>query len=99
MGISMKCCPTCGRPFPPDVQVGGIVRQQLYNYIARHPEGVTRIQCMEALYTNARNGGPDTLNIINVMVKHINRKLDERGYAWKVKGSGGPGSTYKVIQL
>ena len=95
----MKCCPTCKRPFAPDVQVGGKRRQAFYDYIARNPQGVTRYQILDHVYADDPDGGPNGHNIVCVTIKHINAKLEKHGHRIRIRGSGGPGSIYKVVGL
>jgi len=94
----VKCCPACKRPFAPEVQVGGILRQRLYDYVARNPQGVTRQQIIDYVYHDDANGGPDNPNIIPVVVKHVNNRLEAGGHAIRIRGWGGPGSTYKLVR-
>ena len=91
----MKCCPTCGRAYPPAVDVGGPVRQRVFDYIAKHPEGVTRPQVLTHVYADDPNGGPNNENVVSVHVRNINKRLQ----GMRIKAAGGPGSTYKLVKL
>ena len=95
----LKFCETCARPFPPDVQVGGVKRQALYDFIAKHPEGVGNRQVMEYVWADDPEGGPLYCNIISVMIHTINKKLASQGHNIRIRGSGGAGSTYRVVYL
>ena len=90
-------CECCGRPFPPELPVGGSVRQRLVDIIANRPDGVTRAELMDCLYAADPNGGPDYPNTISVLVHFANEKLFRLGY--RIKGSGGPGSRYFLEKL
>lgn len=95
----MKCCPTCGRAFPPKIDVGGKKRQMIFDYIARHPEGVTVHQIMDYVYAEDPNGGPKSTNIVSVQAKHINHYLEKSGEPYRIRGRGGPGSVYKLFTV
>lgn len=92
-----KCCPTCKRPFAPDFDAGGPVSQRIYDYIAKHPEGVTRYQVIDWVYADRKDGGPEWANGISVMIMALNKKLAERGM--KIKSRGGPGSIYRLVSI
>lgn len=94
----MKRCPTCKRPFGPDIDVGGIKRQRLFDYVARHPEGVTRDQIMTAVYKGDATGGPEDPKIVGVVVRQINQRLRKMGHSHRIRGAGGPGSTYRLLE-
>ena len=94
--MKLKVCPCCKRPFAPEVDLGGPVRQRTYDYIVAHPEGVTRYQVMEHVYRDDPNGGPLHTNIVAVVVSKINRQLAERNLPLRIRSSGGPGSRYKA---
>jgi len=93
----VKVCPHCKRPFPPNLYVGGIRRQALVDYIAKHPEGVTVWQIIAAIYADDPNGGPEKHNIVSVMASKANKTLKELG--WRIKATGGPGSLYTLVKL
>lgn len=97
-GLSLKICPHCQRAFPPAVDIGGTRRQQIYDFISRHPEGVTAWQVLEGVYADDPNGGPVGHNIVSVQVKNINVALEQRGYAPRIKSTsrGGAGARYFV---
>lgn len=90
----MKCCSTCGQGLPPEVNVGGPVRQRVFDYIAKHPEGVTTQQVLDHVYVDDPNGGPDSGNVVSVHVTNINRRLS----GMKIKARGGPASIYQLVK-
>jgi hypothetical protein len=97
-GQGLKACPTCGRAFPPVIEVGGKRRQAMFDYVARHPEGVTVWQILEAVWSDDPNGGPELRNIVSVMAMQINIKLEKLGFSGRIRGSGGPGSLYRLLE-
>lgn len=97
--MKVKCCPTCNRPWAPDIQVGGQRRQGLLDYIIKHPEGVTTERLKGHVWADDADGGPDSRTIVAVMIRQINIKLEDQGEKIRVRGSGGPGSVYKAVYL
>lgn len=95
----MKCCPTCKRPFPPEVQLSGKRRQLLYDYVARHPAGVTTAQIMDYVWNDDPNGGPNSSDIVSSMVYQINDEFSRRDFGFRLAGSGGRGSLYKLYPI
>ncbi len=93
----MKSCPTCKRPFAPEVQLSGKRRQLLYDFVARRPEGVTTAEIMDFVWNDDPNGGPNARYIVSTMVWQINRELEKREVKARLRGTGGPGSVYKVL--
>lgn len=89
-----KCCPTCQRPFAPEVDVGGPKRQKIYDYIAKHPEGVTREQVMTAVYADDPDGGPEHFATISGHVLNINKFFRAKHLPYKINGRRGPGSIF-----
>lgn len=90
-------CPHCMRPYPPELLVGGSVRQRLVDIVANRPDGVTRGELMDCLYATDPNGGPDYPNTISVLIHFANIRLRPLGF--RIKGSGGPGSRYYLEKL
>jgi hypothetical protein len=98
-GNRLRCCPTCGRAFPPVVEVGGKRRQAMFDYIASHPEGVTVWQILDAVYADDPNGGPMTHNVVSVMKWFINVRLERLGMSARIVSvRGGPGSLYRLVE-
>jgi hypothetical protein len=91
-------CPTCHRPFAPRLIVSGPVRQRLVNLVAERPDGITRAELINAIYSSDPGGGPDWPNVISVLVKLANTQLASQGYriapAWR-----GRGARYRLVRL
>ena len=89
------CCPTCGRAYPIPIAVGGRRRQDVYDYIARHPEGVTIQQVCDYVYQLDPDGGPGNAEVtIRTTIWFLNQKLKPHGL--RVRATGGHGSKYKM---
>jgi DNA-binding response OmpR family regulator len=86
-------CSCCGQIIPPKVTLPR-VKQRIYDYIARHPEGVSREQIIDAVYGHDPRGGPTTLNVVSVHVKKMRPMLKLHGVT--ITSPRGPGSTYRV---
>lgn len=96
----MKCCPTCLRPLPPtNIQVRGAKPQALLDYVLKHPNGVTRQQIFNSVYSDDPDGGPEFMNIVAVMVCKINRNFEKQDVKLRIRGSRGPGSVYRAVYL
>lgn len=63
-----ECCPSCGRPFAPELAVTGPVRRRLVEIIANRPDGITRSELMDLLYADDPDGGPEWVNGIWVLI-------------------------------
>lgn len=79
----------------PKLPVGGARRQRMVDFLATRPDGATVWEVLGAVYADDPDGGPEDSNVISVMAAQINRKLAPLGY--RVRGSGGPGSRYFLI--
>lgn len=96
----MKCCPTCGREFAPEIDVGGTVRQRVFDTIARHTArgGIGRRELVDAIYADDPNGGPDTDKCVTVHVYHINQLFKKRGLSLRIRSTGGIGAVYRLLK-
>jgi hypothetical protein len=62
----VRCCPQCGQVIPPKkLFPHQPVKRRIYEYVARHPEGVSRRQIIDAVYANDPDGGPISESIIS----------------------------------
>jgi hypothetical protein len=93
----MKCCPTCGRPYAPDLTVTGPVRGRLVDIVANRPDGLTRDELFNLLYAEDANGGPDP-NVISVLIYKANCQLRSQGYRITVTWMG-RGARYKLVKI
>jgi hypothetical protein len=98
-GNRLKRCPTCGRAFPPIVEVGGKRRQAMFDYVAMHPEGVTVWQILDAVYADDPSGGPSQHNVISVMKVAINERLKKMGVSARITATSiGGGALYRLVE-
>lgn len=93
-------CPCCGTPTEERIgQSGnecylGPVQQAVFNAVRMSPHGIGH----EALY--ARVWGNRVLrsgSIVPVTIRFVNKKISRWGL--KIKGTGGPGSIYRLLDL
>jgi hypothetical protein len=47
----------------------------IYEFVASHPEGVTREEMFQHLYGNRPSGGPASMNIMSVHLVKMNKRL------------------------
>ena len=93
-----RICECCGQIIPPPNPFHDKpVKRLIYDYIAKHPEGVTRGQIMDTVYANSPDGGPEWANVISVHVKKMNAELAKRGL--RIKSTMGPQSIYRLQEL
>jgi hypothetical protein len=93
-------CPTCGHPIPFDQVSASLVgkRRKLYEIVAAAGiNGISSMQIMTQLYADDPTGGPESQNIVCVMVGHVNRRLERHGVA--IKGRSGHGDLYRLVAL
>ena len=67
----LKRCAHCGQLIAPNLLFGRRrIQQEIYDFIAVHPEGVTREQVIAAVYGDRADGGPGSRSIISA---HLHR--------------------------
>jgi hypothetical protein len=94
----VTCC-CCGQVLPPKVKFLGPNKQRIYDYVAAHPEGVGRQRLAEYVYEDVVDGGPENAyGSISVLICLMNRTV-LREHGLRIKGRGGPGSTYTLQQI
>jgi|SRR6516165_10468089 hypothetical protein len=93
-----QICPTCLRPLAPKLAVNGPVRQRIVDIVANRPDGITRGELIDIIYSADPNGGPATPNTISVLIHLANQQLLEQGYrieaAWR-----GRGGRYRLMRV
>jgi hypothetical protein len=75
------------------------MRQRLFNFISERPNGASVQEIMDAVYWDDPKGGPTRHGVVAVMVRTINEKLDRIGYPFMIRGTGGPGSRYSLVDV
>lgn len=98
-------CPCCNRPI--DAQLGidpnevrlGANQQALFDLLKKHPHGLAVDVIRERIFHTARHGGcyQRSQSIVAVVACHVNKKI--KAWGLKIKGTGGPGSVYRLIRL
>jgi hypothetical protein len=95
-----QVCPFCGFPIAANRIAAGFVGKQrrLYEIVAAAgAAGINSAAIMSQLYADDPSGGPESQNIVCVMVSHINRRLAQHGLA--IRGHSGHGSFYRLTAL
>ncbi len=95
--MTLKICKCCGQVIPPAVALPA-VKQRLYDFVARNPQGVNAVQIAAYVYADDPNGGPENyLVAVRTHVFQMNKKLATHGIA--VKSCLGRGATYTLRAL
>lgn len=91
-------CPTCNQIIPPPIGPfdHSPVKQRIFDFIARHPEGVTMPQLMDHVYALDPAGGPENPNVISAHLHGMRRTLAKTGIT--VSKTGGHGTKYRLVQ-
>lgn len=98
MPTRVAICPCCNRPLPPEVQLGGRLRQLIYDLVVRRGV-VTSQELFDHLYGDDPNGGPLCGRVaLRANIWHINQALKAHGVA--IRGRRGRGSDgYELVAL
>jgi hypothetical protein len=90
-------CPHCAFPVAPDRVAAIFVGKQRHLYeivAAAGTAGIDSLRIMSELYADDPGGGPVSPNIVCVMVRNINKRLENHGLA--IRGRSGHGSLYRL---
>ena len=88
-------CPCCKRAIPPKGLFSNQpVKKRIYEYLAAHPEGVTRQQILDRVWADDPDGGPEFANVVSVHVKHMRPILEREGLT--ISCAKGAGATYRL---
>jgi DNA-binding response OmpR family regulator len=93
-------CPCCQQIIPPArIFETAPVKQRIYEFIARHPEGVTRDQILGSVWADDIDGGPEFGNIVSVHVEKMRPVLKRHGLTITAARSGrGGGGRYRLVE-
>ena len=59
--------------------------------------GISRPDVAAIVYSDDPDGGPDSSNVISVVIHKMNKKLAPHGM--KIQSTGGPGAVYRLIKI
>jgi hypothetical protein len=93
-------CKCCGHPLPESNAALGLTRgqQRLFQFVEKAGRaGITRHDLMDRMYANDPNGGPDSLNVLNVQKTNMNRRLLKHGL--KITTSRGHYSMWRLEKI
>jgi DNA-binding response OmpR family regulator len=91
-------CRQCGQVIPPqNLFRDQPVKQRIYEFIAAHPEGVTRRQIMDHVWAEDIDGGPEFANVVSVHIKRMRPILEREGVT--IFCARGPGASYRIERL
>jgi DNA-binding response OmpR family regulator len=92
------CCPTCGQVVAPRTLFRDQpIKRRIFEYVAAHPEGVTRQQILDRVWSDDIDGGPEFANVVSVHVKRMRPILEREGLT--ITCARGPGATYRIETL
>ena len=95
----LERCVCCGQLIAPDLLFGRKrIKQAIYDYIAVHPEGVTRAQIMDAIYGDREDGGPESGAIVSVHLNKMRPVLHAAGLEIISPWGLGPGAGYRLVE-
>jgi len=92
-----NCCPTCGRPIPPDGLRLSPLRQRVLNLVEQYGE-ISGALLYNEIWGSDPNGGP-SLSTLYVTIYQLNKQLAPHGMAIR-GGHGGHWGTnagYRLI--
>lgn len=97
----MSVCQCCGHPIiseDPIVSALTPLQRRIFNIVkSAGVAGISASVILERVYADDINGGPDSSNVISVVVNQMNRRLAQ--FNLKIKGRGGPGSVFTIQQV
>lgn len=91
----MKTCLACGQVVPIANPFGNApIKQRIYDFIVRHPSGVTTQQIVDHVWKDDADGGPTASTIVAVHIAGMNRML--KAYHAKIRSTRGQGARYRL---
>ena len=95
---SPRCCSTCGQIIPPrPLFANAWIKQRIYDFISKHPEGVSARTVFDHVWAHDEDGGPESLNCVAVHLKQMQPALTRAGVA--IRTTGGPYARYHLVKL
>ena len=95
--MKVTLCKCCGHPMvsdPVEIVLTPLQRR-IFEIVKRAgAAGISGKDIMEQVYANVRGGGPDSTNIIAVVVNHANKRLAQ--FSLKITARRGPHSRFKL---
>ena len=90
-------CESCGQIIPPKLLFEHQpVKKRIYDFIAKHPEGVSRDQILDAVYADDPDGGP-TPQAVSVHIFLMRRVLNPLGLT--ITSPRGRGASFRLIAM
>ena len=97
MRTNSSVCPYCGQPLRLEPRVTGRERRRLVEILARRPDGMTRRELADWLYSDDPNGGPENTFAVCQLVHQARLQLAAQGYT--IISDRGPGAHYRLAKL
>lgn len=90
-------CGSCGHPLPDDVVLAALtpLQRSIFSAVkSSGRKGITGKQLIEVVYANDVSGTPNSPNIVSVVVRHINIRIEK--FDLFITGRRGPGGYYTL---
>jgi hypothetical protein len=98
--MKVTLCKCCGHPIVAD-EIGIVLtplQRRIFNIVKRAgAAGISGRDIMDEVYANTQDGGPESTNIIAVVVNQMNRRLAQ--FSIKIQGRRGQGGVFKIERL
>ena len=96
--IPILRCEHCGQVIPPKrLFAHQPVKRRIFDFVAKHPEGVSRDQILDAVYGHRSDGGPESGSIVS---GHLNKmRAVMRAAGVDIISPRGRGASYRLVAL
>ncbi len=95
--MTVKICKCCGQIIPPALALPAL-KERLYDFVARNPQGVNATQIAGHIWADDPNGGPESYFVaVRTHVYQTNVKIASHGVV--IKSCLGPGAVYALRAL
>ena len=94
--MKFKTCAACGQIIPPENPFRDKkVKARIYEFIVKHPEGLTPNQLKDYVYADDIDGGPMSSSIMSNHIRQMNTELVSLGVRiWMRRG---PSNGYRLV--
>ena len=93
-GRKLKTCPHCGQLIPPrPLFANAWIKQRIYEFISKHPEGVSCKAVAEFVYS----GAAKDQSVIPAHIAQMTPTLARAGVV--IRSTGGPYARYRLVKL
>lgn len=98
--MKVPICKCCGHPIISD-EIGVVLtplQRRIFNVVKQSgTAGISGGEIMDQVYANARDGGPDSTNIIAVVACQANKRLKQ--FSVRLQGKRGRGGVFRLERI